>query len=186
MSPHSLSRNSIMWWCIESESYANSLKQAESCWVFFFFCGFPRPLILCSSPRGLGTGSCCWWRVGTCLDLLCCCNTEGRESDWERRRSWWSSLVWSDLHPEGALQPPGQRAVARGGGEGGRRSAAAARWAHMGTCHDITIPAEQRPSFLLSVSLFFFLIQDLRSVKDSDLNGKQNIFKSFHARMAPL
>lgn len=39
------------------------------------FLGFPPSLILCSSPSGLGagsyTGSGCWWRVGTCLDLLC-------------------------------------------------------------------------------------------------------------------
>lgn len=49
----------------------------------YFFSGFPPSLILCSSPSGLGAGSYtrsgCWWRVGTCLDLLCCLSEAVRE-----------------------------------------------------------------------------------------------------------
>lgn len=68
--------------------HANLLKQAESCWVFS---GFPPSLILCSSPSGLGTGSNtqsgCWWRVGTCLDLLCCLSKAERDRHSQREEA---------------------------------------------------------------------------------------------------
>lgn len=51
--PHSLSRNSnsIMRWHTWSESYANSLKLAESCWVFLWVSPSSDPLLLPSRSR---------------------------------------------------------------------------------------------------------------------------------------
>lgn len=121
---------------------ANRMKQAESCWAFFS--GFPPSLILCSSPSGLGAGSCtrpgCWWRVGTCLDLLFLLSEAEGEREAEREREGRrgerlvvnSLPVWSDPYDGRALQHPWthscwcQRLGALAGDGSGWRSCSAA------------------------------------------------------------
>lgn len=79
LSRHQLNNNPIM--CFKVKAKLTQWR-SESCWVLS---GLPPSLILLPL-CGLGscTGFDCWWRDGTCLDMLCCLDEADAETERER------------------------------------------------------------------------------------------------------
>lgn len=67
----------------------------------FWASPFSDPPLLPLCGLGSWTGFDCWWRVGTCLDLLCVWvkqTLRGRErSRGSKRRSWWSASTLCEV-----------------------------------------------------------------------------------------